>query len=660
MEVQREIINGINNELAETPEYITLKILEKTKDGELWILKVEIIDEIIDFDESLEESKVEWENGIAEVLSIFPDTQELVLQYAQNEPPDIGEKIILYPPRYLEALKAFWSNKRNAELALTLLKKIKSKNHFKDENVIKPSHFRNLREKQKEAFNLFGWNVSFLWGPPGTGKTFTLGRMIAQYLIQHPDHKILLLSTTNTAVDQALISVDKALESINENISLVQNLRKKCKRIGHNFIPKFYAGREHLLPSIDPELFKKLLLLEKEKPDKKNHIQYAEWKKSVDEIKAKIREEGKQIIEKNTVIAMTTTRAVFTFDYINEFLWELIIFDEASQVSIPHALAIAHIGEKVVFTGDPKQLAPVCRSSHPHAKKWLSKSMFEYTSEYAPNLCMLDEQSRMAEPISEIVSKMFYKGKLRLAKNIPNIEEWKKERDTSTISPFIGKHLYLLTTEEKGTWSKKYNGPIRYKSAYKIVNIIKYQLLSKLKPSEIIVLTPFRAQKKLIQKILSDQNINHLNVSTVHKSQGQEYKIVIFDPVNESSNFLKPTHNPDATRLINVAISRAKAGIIVALNTSDLTNPLFKQLFTFIIMHEWGKKLLFPKAVPIDKFINEKSFPEITLNKIVKFNDVLGIVSQISEDLEKIYIWDLKSGKERAFLTKKLKELYSK
>ena len=36
-----------------------------------------------------------------------------------------------------------------------------------------------------------------LWGPPGTGKTTTLGVLVAEYLDRHPGAKVLLLSTTN-------------------------------------------------------------------------------------------------------------------------------------------------------------------------------------------------------------------------------------------------------------------------------------------------------------------------------------------------------------------------------------------------------------------------------------------------------------------------------
>ncbi|WP_295442347.1 AAA domain-containing protein, partial [uncultured Thiodictyon sp.] len=45
------------------------------------------------------------------------------------------------------------------------------------------------------------WRVSFIWGPPGTGKTFTLGHVIYRAYLR--SETVLVLSTSNVAIDQA-------------------------------------------------------------------------------------------------------------------------------------------------------------------------------------------------------------------------------------------------------------------------------------------------------------------------------------------------------------------------------------------------------------------------------------------------------------------------
>jgi hypothetical protein len=66
-------------------------------------------------------------------------------------------------------------------------------------------------EAQREALRKALSNQTlYVWGPPGTGKTATLGFMAANYLRQ--DKKVLLASNTNRAVDVGLLNVLQAGE----------------------------------------------------------------------------------------------------------------------------------------------------------------------------------------------------------------------------------------------------------------------------------------------------------------------------------------------------------------------------------------------------------------------------------------------------------------
>ena len=57
-----------------------------------------------------------------------------------------------------------------------------------------------------------GSSVTYLWGPPGTGKTFTIARLIAVLLEQ--GERVLVASHTHSAVDQALYAAVNA-DSVN-------------------------------------------------------------------------------------------------------------------------------------------------------------------------------------------------------------------------------------------------------------------------------------------------------------------------------------------------------------------------------------------------------------------------------------------------------------
>src|SRR5579871_3662965 len=60
-----------------------------------------------------------------------------------------------------------------------------------------------LNSDQESALRLaLGSEVSFIWGPPGTGKTFTIARIVEALLSK--GNSVLLISHTNTATDGAL------------------------------------------------------------------------------------------------------------------------------------------------------------------------------------------------------------------------------------------------------------------------------------------------------------------------------------------------------------------------------------------------------------------------------------------------------------------------
>lgn len=69
----------------------------------------------------------------------------------------------------------------------------------------------DLNLSQKEAIEkVFNHSVSFIWGPPGTGKTRTIGVLCAEFIRQK--ESVLLLSHANRAVDNALLAVVEALQ----------------------------------------------------------------------------------------------------------------------------------------------------------------------------------------------------------------------------------------------------------------------------------------------------------------------------------------------------------------------------------------------------------------------------------------------------------------
>jgi DNA replication ATP-dependent helicase Dna2 len=572
----REIIDVLEEELRVSGGPLKFTVSEVKADGlALFKIFINSADSSHGLDESLEGAAAWWPGppkGTADVLSVSAEHDQINIRYLSGPPPRKGSQIVLRTPRYLEALRDIWKSPLFAEASLSWLEKVSALNYPPLPEVRSVPGFPTLRDRQRQAFGLLDREFGFLWGPPGTGKTYTVGAILASYLSQRPGARVLLLSTTNWAVDVALLSVDRRLEELARTDPAAQALRQRCKRIGTHFIAGNYKGREHLLPVVDSDLVRRIAELETQMPDRSNAAAYATWKDKISAFRAQI----PKPIDQAQVAAMTTTGAAFSYSALQARKpFDLILFDESSQVSLPHALALAPLGRRVLFAGDHKQLAPIVRSERPEAKKWLGVSMFKYMN--PQNRCFLNEQSRMAEEICDIVSYVFYDGELIVAENCATDVDWCAERRAQFVPGIGTDRIHLEKCPAEGDFRQtKYGLGTRYKSAEYIGKIVP-TLVGQVGEGNILVLTPYRAQRGLIKTFLRNAGQAKVPVSTVHRAQGSEYHTVIFDPVIATGERLLG-HPVEGPRLINVALSRAKARLIVILSIGDHANLYLRRI----------------------------------------------------------------------------------
>ena len=612
MSQQDEVINGIEAELEKTKKPERFRLVAKEKEGSVWKVWLSSEEAGGRLDESLEGAVAWWPGppkGTAAVLSVVPEEELVVFRFLSEVLPPAGAEIRIYPIQYLEKLRVLWTNDTFASSCLEWWDSFQVGNRRSGINP-DPSGFPWLRKRQKLAFYLPTWSTSFLWGPPGTGKTRTLGALLATYIQQAPTSRLLLLSTTNSAVDQAIVAVDKALDEVTAKQPQRSALRSQCLRIGTHFVPRYYGGREHLLPAKDLSLIQRLMELHKNEPAKQLAQQYSNWKAQVEAIQAEIRKQAVDALKRARVAAMTTTGAVFRFDDFAQLPpYDLVIFDEASQVSLAHALALVHLGKRVLFAGDPQQLAPIVQSEHPDAKEWLGKSVFCRRPDGHPSVCQLNEQSRMAEPICEVISQTFYDGDLTVAAEKHKDPKWLADRRPVDVAGYGAKNAYLIRTDSEGKYVPSMGGFVRFETADLVCTLVG-RLTKVVNPEQLLVLTPYRAQRALIKRKLFNAGFKKVVVSTVHRAQGSEKDTVIFDPVVAATPFL---NNKDlGPRLINVAVSRAQARVFVIVSEENLKNRHLQQIAGIIENYESAKM-----ARPIVEFLDRSDFPACVVGKTV-------------------------------------------
>ncbi|MEF7616344.1 AAA domain-containing protein [Aquincola sp. MAHUQ-54] len=655
---------ALDAELAATPEFYDFKVLRTERDGALWRVTLEPGYVYAEgqrpgqasaqalLDDSLDGASAWWgapAKGGASVLAVLPEDDQLVLQNASAPPPGPDHLIRLYPTRFLKSVADAWWDTPWAERAAACLPDLSRPQPVDDGPALSGAPFRWLRPAQRAALSLVRHSSAFLWGPPGTGKTTTLGVLLAEYLDARPEARVLLLSTTNQAVDLATIAVDKALQKGRR-----ERWRGGVQRLGTRFDAASYAGREHLIPSDDQGLIDRLARAEAARPSPRDAVALKAWADRVAALRDALRAASLQVLRRCRLASMTTTRAAFTLKTLRELApdggppFDLLVFDEASQVSLAHALALMPLGRARLFAGDPQQLSPVVRSTDRLARRWLGRSAFAEQPRGGPSVALLDEQSRMAGPICELVSDLFYDGALRVADDARASAGWQAARARALDGIGAATHVHVHRLATDGAWSAAERGPVRRESAEAIAAAVAAALAggedgqAPWQPHELIVLTPFRAQRARIRQRLRALGVSDdVRVSTVHRAQGSEAPVVLFDPVDGAQPFLQ---TEDARRLVNVALSRAQAKVVVYLSPADAANPLLAPLLQRLRLAGDARA-----AVPLLELARQPNFPANALGRRVSTGRHVGEVSRLAPDGRQFWLVNERTGAEQLF-----------
>lgn len=521
-------------------------------------------------DEALEGVRAKWGDELEAgglIKLVDSDNDRIVIQVAVGGMPLIGSQVWLFPGDFLGPLIDMWSGEMGT-LAAKRLRQTKEETEPLQPILPLGDLFADLRERQVRAVQSSAFRCSIIIGPPGTGKTYTIGALGAYLLKRFPKSRILLLGPTNVAVDTALVSIDDWLQR-----TAKQEIAKKAKRVGAYFDPRKFVDRPHLLAPGIAEKGAEFLLLEASEPPKSKVGEHIRWKDKLSALRKELGADISSVASQSRLVATTVSSAITWNETFREAgPWHFVICDEASQVIGPAALMVPAMGQQTIFAGDPCQLSPIVQCDGAREKTLLPKTAFDLFAH--ARTTMLNEQSRMAVGICQAVSTTFYDGELKVCRKALADPEWKTQRSPFFVDGREIPRVCFDQVSEPATYSQNYGGFIRFQSAKLIETIIDNLAGSYVDPQDILVLTPFRAQRTLIRNFLKRRH-PEISVSTVHRAQGSERTLVIFDPVDGTSSFLK---GRDGERLINVAISRAKAHVIVPFVRDDLENSALSLL----------------------------------------------------------------------------------
>jgi hypothetical protein len=590
-------------------------------------------------DESLEDARVWWPEkdgaagGVGLVKMANPDDSEIVIRPVDGATIAPGQDVWVYPIDFLQALRNAWDCDDRSSRALSGIRR----------SAVDALHHPNsrasapLRDRQREALNLTGSRVGLLHGPPGTGKTYTIGVNIAR-LVAATNWRILVTATTNNAVDQALISADMALAEMKRD-----DLRPLLSRVGSGFDAERFRDRQHLLPASNPGLLEQLMLLKAAEPDKRDVERWIEWRDLERALRAKIRVDVSAVFSGARVVAATATSIFYNLSAYDVVPWNFLVVDEASQLPAASAVMAGTLADRVLFAGDPKQLPAVVQSEHPLCKQYLARTAFDVFESIAPSV-RLNEQSRMAPDICELVSQVFYRGELVVARDKENDGRWLGDRTLPDAEVADSSAICVRKIETESQWSPKYQGKIRYASAIECAAVAETLVRLGVAETDIWILTPYRAQRALLRNVLYRQGLRKVSVSTVHRAQGGERRVVLFDPVEAGSKFL---NGELGDRLLNVALSRAMARVFLFLSDGDLSNRRVSQIAALAeAIQRPGSRLA---EMTLADLLRDHGVGPSAIGKVVKVGNTVGEVKAFERAGEIVLIRCRQTGDLRRF-----------
>ena len=410
---------------------------------------------------------------------------------------------------HLEALDEVADSWRGREIILPMLsgERIPQTDFARYERALEAAISAGLNETQSEAVaQAYATDLYHLiQGPPGTGKTYVLAQLVR--LLVADGYRVLVSGLTHRAINNAL-----------NKIFDVDPMLPVCK-----------VGLETRASDLKV-------------PNYENFI-----------------ESGFGDLTRGYAVGATPF-ALRSQKRLAGVEFDVIIFDEASQITLPLAIMGMLSGKKYIFIGDEHQLPPVTSLK---GTKTGNTSIFSYLTGCSAET-MLTTTYRMNDILSRWPSREFYEGRLypdpATASRRLKLHEmdgvWDHVLDPDEPAVFIDLHHRGNTTRSN-------------KEAETITELIQSLLYARISPEQIGVVVPYRAQGRVIRsrlrETLLDEGLTRaIVVDTVERMQGQEREVVLVSLTTSNAAFAAQLADfyfqPER---LNVAITRPRTKLII-------------------------------------------------------------------------------------------------
>lgn len=417
-----------------------------------------------------------------------------------------------------------------------------------------------LLPEQLECVRFFQSNeTTYIWGPPGTGKSVTLTAIISECLKQKL--RVLVLATMNDAID-----------AISEKLHLIY----------------VDCDDEYISSAVEAEQITRYGATDRTR-------RYPELSFTMRQKRKRITTAARDNMVKDQV-SLTTMFRFLLQDPVN---YDVVIVDEVGAVNLPLNYCAAACGaKKMVVCGDPKQNTPIFKYTNVHpppsneVKILFSRDIYKENNfrldpaqEPDSRVCRLETQFRMVDPLAR---------KVRLLNLYPSYKTSDRrvtsptDRTAIMAHPKPGKAFVLLDTSALPSPRNAENSNQEHFELGKVLSSY-YSSVSGL--GHIGIVTPYKRQATLYTDWIKRSKIHKITAGTVHRFQGSEATLMIVDTVESPPIGTKPNSHAFTDEIryeksslgtannLNVAFSRARAKCVLMMNVdyvrANLTNGCF-------------------------------------------------------------------------------------
>jgi len=432
---------------------------------------------------------------------------------------------------------------------------------------------------QQKAFKAaLDKDITFIWGPPGTGKSYTLATIIMA-LHKMTGERTAVCCLSNVAVDQL---VNKVVDIIGEHEP--EMARGEFYRAGRTEDARLLAT-DFLFP--DDSTARNLririkLFNNKIETYRKNNLQYSD---EAIKIKAKLKDTREQLKE-HTDYLISQVKVVFSTisnfvlnPRLKDSVFDNLIVDEASMLAMPQLIALASkVTKRIILVGDFQQLSPITVAGVPMLKDSVFKLCgidIKHTNH--PALCQLLNQRRSNPKIVDIINHSFYADRLKAVNN--------KYNPIVARPPYSECVIGMSCVEDGAVRFTKGGTRQNTANAEAVINIVDQYSKDEEATFSIGIITPYTGQVSLLKARFIERKYSldfqdRVKIGTVHTFQGSECDVIIFDMVDclkfEKGKNVYPGKiyaGEQGEQLLNVAISRARHKLIVVCDPEYLVTP---------------------------------------------------------------------------------------